>query len=435
MPVSENLSNSDLKEMLQFFLSGGNISIEDVQTKIEDMKASKIIEEHIENYSNIWQGKNGRYYTHLPDQTGKDKRKLIAKSKKEDVEKAIVTYYRSLEEENSNKKITLKTLYPKWLEHKELHSNSTSGIRRINNEWCRYYLPDEIINTPLSKLTYVMLDEWAHKMVKEHKFTKTKYFNMSLIMRQALQYAVDCNILETNPFEKVKVNMKMYDPKSKPKDETQVFLIDEQPQIEMEAMKDFEENDNPASLAIAFAFQTGARMGEIVSLKWSDINEEKNNNIHIQRMEVREHKKLDNGKWIADGYSVVEHTKTNAGNRNTYLTSKALSILSKAKTWNIENGYGDSEYIFLNKDGTRIHGRALDTRIRKYCNHIGISEKSLHKIRKTYISTLLDSNNVNINTVRSLVGHEDERTTLGSYCFNRKSDLQTQADIEKALCI
>ena len=103
------------------------------------------------------------------------------------------------------------------------------------------------------------------------------------------------------------------------------------------------------------------------------------------------------------------------------------------KAWNKENGYGKSEYIFVGKDGQRIHSKALDTRIRKYCRYIGISEKSMHKIRKTYISTLIDSQTVNLNTIRDLVGHEDERTTLRCYCFNRQTESQTQESIERAL--
>lgn len=112
-----------------------------------------------------------------------------------------------------------------------------------------------------------------------------------------------------------------------------------------------------------------------------------------------------------------------------------ILILDMVKAWNKENGHEKSEYIFVGKDGQRIHSKALDTRIRKYCRYIGISEKSMHKIRKTYISTLIDSRTVNLNTIRDLVGHEDERTTLKCYCFNRQTDSQTQENIERALSI
>jgi len=37
--------------------------------------------------------------------------------------------------------------------------------------------------------------------------------------------------------------------------------------------------------------------------------------------------------------------------------------------------------------------------------------------------------------VRKMVGHEDERTTLNSYCFNRKSKDQTRTDLEQTLVI
>lgn len=57
----------------------------------------------------------------------------------------------------------------------------------------------------------------------------------------------------------------------------------------------------------------------------------------------------------------------------------------------------------------------------------------MHKIRKTYISTLIDSEDININFIREQVGHTDERTTYGNYCFNRKSAVQTAQAMEKAL--
>ncbi len=45
----------------------------------------------------------------------------------------------------------------------------------------------------------------------------------------------------------------------------------------------------------------------------------------------------------------------------------------------------------------------------------------------------LRSQLVNLNTIRTLVGHEDERTTLKCYCFNRKNDLQIQESLEKTV--
>lgn len=50
-------------------------------------------------------------------------------------------------------------------------------------------------------------------------------------------------------------------------------------------------------------------------------------------------------------------------------------------------------------------------RIEKCCDENGIKRKSFHKIRKTYISALLDAH-ISINEIRKACGHSDERTTL-----------------------
>jgi len=57
----------------------------------------------------------------------------------------------------------------------------------------------------------------------------------------------------------------------------------------------------------------------------------------------------------------------------------------------------------------------------------------MHKIRKTYISTLIDSGEINIDRIRELAGHEDERTTFHNYCYNRETDARTHENIERAL--
>lgn len=86
----------------------------------------------------------------------------------------------------------------------------------------------------------------------------------------------------------------------------------------------------------------------------------------------------------------------------------------------------------MNEKG-RITSPSLNKRIRRYCRNTGISEKGMHKIRKTYISTLIDADCININYIREQVGHADERTTYGNYCFNRRSKSLTAQSMEKAL--
>ncbi len=423
------LKADDKDKLLQFLLESNKITLDEVLSSIEIMNNKTILEQHKYTITNL---KDGRYSTYLPDETKPSNRRKIVKPKKELLEKEIIKYYKGIEKAKSLDSICLRTFYKEWLDFKALHTESSTYIKRIDEYWVRYYKNTDIISIPIVKLDEVTLDVWAHSLIKDNHMTKREYYNMSMIMRQSLRYAVQRKMIEKSPFDAIIIDKKLFRVVKKKPDETQVYLIEEQELIESEAYRDFEKSSQTACLAIPLAFQTGMRISELVALKWSDINEEKEDHIHVQRMEVKQFCKRSDGNWSRSRKGIVDRTKSYVGNRNVYLTTIARKILETIKQQNIENGYAHSEYVFVNKSG-RIHSSALNCRIRKYCRKIGISEKSMHKIRKTYISTLIDNENININYIRQQVGHADERTTYGNYCFNRKSKDRTEYDMEQAL--
>ena len=419
-------TNYNTEILLQHLLNCCNLSIDDVQSEIENMNNQAYLKNH--SYE-IWQASDGRWKTYLPDSSKKSGRRLIAKSTLKKLEKEIINFYKSLDDAKQADKITLRTFYQTWLDYKKLQTRSTMYIRRIDSDWDNYYSNDELIDIPLVSLDYAYLQEWALKKIRKQGLTKKQYYNMAIIIRQSLDYAVLKKIVNENLFSKVRIDSKLFKIKKKPDDETQVFLIDEQPLIEAEAYHDFNETGYNACLAIPFAFQTGLRLGEIVAIKRKDI---KGNYIHIQRMEIRVTEQLEDGSWDKQKFIVADYTKSDAGDRWVYLSSKAKKIIRSITANNKVLGYKDDDFLFLNQDG-RIHSKGVDCRIRKYCRHIGISEKATHKIRKTFISTLIDSG-LNINEIRKMAGHEDEKTTYQNYCFNRLSDKQTESLLENALC-
>ena len=172
-------------------------------------------------------------------------------------------------------------------------------------------------------------------------------------------------------------------------------------------------------LAILFQFETGLRIGELCAIRYEDI--ETPDYIHIQRMYRKETEE------------VVEHTKSVCGDRKVLLTDTAKNIIETAKDFQLKSGGNSQEYIFSD-NGEPLSTRSIDYLYTKYCNEIGTIHKSSHKTRKTYISALIDGK-VNLNTIREMVGHADERTTLNSYCFDRSSDSEKENLIKNALYI
>lgn len=410
-------------ELLQFMEASGMIDLDDVRFQMNIKKKEEFISQ-VHTYR-IWQGSNGRWYTYLFDDTRPKDRRQIAKSSHDDLMATIYDHYHQKEKQ---KTITLEKLYPEWLDYKSLHTPSSGSIRRIDDDWKKYYANNRIVKLPLNDLTFLMLDEWIHKLVKEHSMTKSCYFNMSLIIRQALQYAVEKKLIVESPFANVKVDSKLFRKVKKKDDNTQVYQGNEVDLVIEEAFSDFEEKGSLAALAIALAFQTGVRLGELVALRFSDVE---GNYLHIQRMEVKHQKKDTDGNWRPAKRLLVDHVKSDAGNRKVYLTSEALEVITLVRKTIKEEGFSDEDFMFQDRRG-RITSRAVDSRIRKYCDHINITQKSTHRIRKTYISTLIDAG-LNINLIRQQVGHEDERTTYHNYCFNRMNEVETEAKLEAAL--
>ena len=315
----------------------------------------------------------------------------------------------------------METFYPTWLKYKALHTNSETYVSRIDSDWKAYYVGTKIIKEPLRKLDKLALDVWAHELIKTHSMTKTQYYNCTVIIRQALDYAADLKLILENPFKYVKIDGKrMFRKVKKKPDATQVYLTAEECAITRLAWKDYHTHKamyDLAPLAIPFLFQTGLRIGELCAVRYEDI--ESPDYIHVQRMYNKDTKK------------VIEHTKTDCGDRQVILTQKAKEIIRTARSRQKEVGADSTGYIF-SMDGKPVPQYAVAYRFRKYCKEYGTMVKSSHKVRKTYISALLDAH-VNINTVRELVGHSDERTTLKNYCFDRNTEAEKREKVEKAL--
>ena len=404
-------------DILDFLAGKGIIDLDGVETEMSIAKAKRILDEH--PYA-IYQGKDGRWRTHIPDPERPEGRRLLVKTSKEDLEAAVVRAYQG--QKGAKQQETIKTLYPKWIDHKRLYTNSEAYIYRIESEWTKHYKGSEIVDIPLVKLDKLKLEEWAHRLIKQHDMTRKQYYNTTVIIRQLLDYAVDLGIIKSNPYSLVKVNSgRMFRQERKKTDETQVYTKAELAALYDAAIRDFEKSEHKKHqllpLLVMFQFQTGLRISEACALRYEDITAD--SQLHIQRMLIN----FDN--------SVVPYTKGTYGDRYVVLTSKAKELIEKAHQRQAEQGVSSRDFIFSMTVDPVPYG-AVRKCYEKYCKEIGIKLKSSHKARKTYISTLFDAG-VNINTIRELAGHTDEQTTLHNYCFDRSDRAERAALIEKAL--
>lgn len=397
-------------EVLSYLSQNGMINMSDVSELMYEARRNELLNKHPYR---IYQGKDGRWRTYVRDESNSYGRKLIVKQTRRELEMCLCDFYESY----SNSNMTLEELYPEWIEHKSLRVAPTT-IGMYHSTWKRYYQGESIISVPMRVLGKLDLDDFIHRKIREHEMDAHKYANFMTILNQGLDYAVDKGIIAKNPVRDVTVDRRrVLKPELKKPDQTQVYSPKEQEAIFKIAWDYFDNKKHYVHqlvpLAVMFMFLTGLRVGEACAIRYDDV---KGNTLTVSR--------FYRGRYD----EIVDHTKGTFGDRNVILIPKALELIETAKRFQIENGLPSDGYIF-SMDDKPVDGEALKKAFGRYCKQAGIPNKSSHKARKTYISTLIDSQ-VNINTICQQVGHRDPRTTYRSYCYDRS----TSDEIYGAIC-
>lgn len=305
---------------------------------------------------------------------------------------------------------------------------SGSTIERIHTAYERFYQNHPINDMQVAQIDYLYLKKYLLATIKEYDMNYKQYCNFSCVLRGVLEYSLEKELIQANPFSRFKVGRHVLRQSDTKTAETEVFTIQEREQLEQLIWDDF--NSNPTStvpLAILLDFYTGLRSGELVTLSKEDI---KGSYLHIHRTEISYKEIKPDGTKGNVIYEVKEFPKNSSGFRDMLLIEKARNVIDTVLAFNKEHGL-DNEFLFL-ADNERIIRKRLDSQIRKYCRELGITIRSMHKIRKYYISAL-KLTGVPDEEIKRTAGHRELTTTYNSYCFSVIERKETEILIESAL--
>lgn len=405
----------------------GILSSNEVQNKIR-MKIKEIIEAH-EKYHKITQGKDGRWRTRLPDGTPKGKQ--IAKTRREDLDRAIVKFYSEMQQEIKD---TLEKLYPEWIAYKAVET-SKNNAKRLSNTYTKYYAGSQIVKMELKKMNVPVLKKWLLDVVHANNLTRRQYDSMKTVLVQMLDYAVEYCIIDDNPAVRIRnISYQHFAVTEKKPVEKQVYLDDEPEKYMEECERMYTRYHNMTYLALAMNTVLGLRVGELAALKISSFDD---NYVYVSAQEKVQFVETENGGYKRAGVAVSDHTKTEKSTRRVPLTATAKKYLFLAlKAHNERNA--ESEYLFLDKkEDIRVTADALRASHVRVNKNIGTARKGTHSLRKTYASKLKASGELDDATVAKLMGHSSIKTTLNSYTFPVNSEEKTcervQAVFEKSV--
>jgi integrase len=170
-----------------------------------------------------------------------------------------------------------------------------------------------------------------------------------------------------------------------------------------------------------FVLQTGLRTGELVGLKWEDIDFNKKTMTISRSMEFRH----STGVWR------VGEPKSSSGYRTIPLTNEAIRILKDQK---IKNSHLKvtpiewREYVFLCRKGTPIKNSTYDTALYKICNKAGIKPFAMHILRHTFATRCIEGG-MKPKTLQKILGHSNIGITMNLYVTTTDDEKQKEIEL------
>uniref|UniRef100_UPI0040567981 tyrosine-type recombinase/integrase n=1 Tax=Acetatifactor sp. TaxID=1872090 RepID=UPI0040567981 len=164
--------------------------------------------------------------------------------------------------------------------------------------------------------------------------------------------------------------------------------------------------------------QTGLRTGELVGLKWEDLDFESRKITVSRSMEFRY------------GYQEfkIGEPKSKYGYRTIPMTQTAYDILrlkasEKDTRYVCDEKYAD--FVFLCRKGSPIKNSTYDTALYKLTEKAGIEHISMHTLRHTFATRCIEAG-MRPKTLQGILGHANIGITMNLYVHNTEEEKEKE---------
>lgn len=219
------------------------------------------------------------------------------------------------------------------------------------------------------------------------------------VLREALNHAVKWQIIKRNVADAV-------NPPKQRKPEIKVLDREEVKKLLLVASEQSQEDYE----IIYTAIYTGMRRGEIIALRWQDVDLEKGV-AQIRRSMLR----------LPDQGYVFREPKTKRARRQIALPQSVVEIFKSIKKRQAKNrlqsgGKYKTEYdlVFCREDGEPLDPDTVSHRFKDIAKKAGFTELRFHDLRHTH-ATLLLKEGVHPKVVQERLGHKTITLTLDTY--------------------
>ena len=359
----------------------------------------------------IYQQASGTYCARFIDRFGKRKSKRSKKLQEVRQWLADATYINEHSDIEQATNMMVDAWFEYWIDVKKktVRPNTVRNYTERYNKNIQKIIGRKI----LTEVKPIHCQKIFTDMAEEGYKTSTIY-QTRIALFNMLEFAKENEVILSNPCKKsVKSDM------GKPSQKKEALTIDIQKKFIEYAKGQSYENQ------FRFILQTGLRTGELVGLKWEDIDFSKKA-IRIQRsMEYR----YSVGEWR------IGEPKSKAGYRTIPLTDETIRILTeqKEKNKNIKKIQEEwYEFIFLSRKGEPVKNSAYDTALFKICDKAKINRFSMHVLRHTFATRCIEGGMMP-KTLQKILGHSNIGITMNLYVHITEDE--KQKEIDKVSCV
>ena len=258
------------------------------------------------------------------------------------------------------------------------------------------HIKPQLGKIPLNDLTTLHLQQFYKKLLAEGRVKRIEaqkqpkglsaktVRNIHQIISSALKLAVEQRLIAHNPADGCAL------PKAERK-EMQTLPVEQLTSFLREA------KDSGVFALYYIDLTTGLRRGELLGLKWSDIDLEKGD-LRVQRQIGR-----------IDGKIIEMPLKTKNAYRTLPLSADAIDVLMQQR-----RKTGNSEWVFPSPTGGPMSPDSVLHMLHRVLKRAGLPKVRFHDLRHTF-ATLALQNGVDIKTVSGMLGHFSAGFTLDTY--------------------
>ena len=355
----------------------------------------------------IHQQKDGYYCARYVDRFGKRKAKRFVKLQECRQWFADATYIDEHSDLGQAADMTVDAWFEYWIGIKK----QTVRYNTVRNYAERYHaniqpvIGSKLLNEIKPLHCQKIMSDMADKGYKTSTIYQTRIalFNM-------LEFAKENDVILSNPCKKsVKSDI------GKPSGKKEALTIDVQRKF-LEHIK-----GNSYENQYRFVLQTGLRTGELIGLKWSDIDFKK----RILKVERSMEYRYKVGEWR------VGEPKSKSGYRTIPLTEEAIRILKEQKRKNSKIDIISMEWadiVFLCGKGTPVKNSTYDSNLFKICDKAGINRFSMHVLRHTFATRCIEAKMLP-KTLQKIMGHSNIGITMNLYVHITEDEKQKEIDM------